>query len=191
MTGLVEDIIRGDQDLFLWLNGQHTPWVDSLMYWITFKYTWIPLYLLLITITFMKENRRGFGIMLTVLAAVIIADQITSGFMKPYFIRFRPCHDPALRSMVHTVAGCGGLYGFASSHASTSFAVASSWFFLLRKRVPYLWLLFVWAGFYSYSRIYVGVHYPADVLIGALIGMLAGGCCSALYATFLSKYTRN
>ena len=190
MTENVDMLINSDQDLFLWLNGHHTPLLDSLMYWITFKYTWIPMYVLLIAIHLKKDWRKGWPELLVVLLAVAIADKITSGLMKPYFLRFRPCHDPELQGLVHQVTGCGGLYGFASSHASTSFAVAMTWFAFLRTKISNAWLLFVWAAIYSYSRVYVGVHYPADILIGAMIGLLVGWLCIKLYHTFLTRYYR-
>lgn len=191
MTETVDLLIRSDQELFIWLNSMHTPWLDTLMYWITFKYTWIPLYLFLVVITMRYNRKEGFATIAMVLVAVIIADKITSGFMKPYFIRFRPCHEPALQGLFHQVTDCGGMYGFASSHASTSFAVAFTWFAFLKTKVRYMGLIFLWAAVYSYSRVYVGVHYPGDILTGALIGMLVGWLCMRLYNTFLTKYYRD
>jgi len=190
MTESIDMLINADQDLFLWLNGHHTPLLDSLMYWITFKYTWIPMYILLIALHLKKDWRKSWPELLVVLLAVAVADKITSGLMKPYFLRFRPCHDPELQGLVHQVTGCGGLYGFASSHASTSFAVAMTWFAFLRTKISYAWLLFVWAAIYSYSRVYVGVHYPADIVIGSLIGLAVGWLCLKLYQTFLTRYYR-
>ncbi|CAG5068895.1 hypothetical protein DYBT9623_01627 [Dyadobacter sp. CECT 9623] len=191
MTETVEMLIRSDQELFLWLNGWHTPWLDTLMAWITYKYTWFPMYVVLIAFTLASDRKKGLAELIFVLLAVVIADQITSGLMKPYFIRFRPCHEPALDGMVHEVTGCGGLYGFASSHASTSFALAISWFTFLRTKVKYAGLLFAWAGLYAYSRIYVGVHYPADIFIGALVGLLVGWLCVRLYYIFSNKFYLN
>jgi undecaprenyl-diphosphatase len=191
MTETVHTLIHSDQELFLWLNGMHTPWLDAIMYWITYKYTWIPMYLVLMAISLRTDRKKGVMEILTVLIAVLIADKITSGLMKPYFIRFRPCHDPDLQGLVHTVSGCGGLYGFASSHASTSFAVAITWFSFFRTKVPYIGLLFAWAALYSYSRVYVGVHYPADIFIGALIGIVVGWLCVLLYNSFLKRYYLN
>jgi undecaprenyl-diphosphatase len=191
MTETIHTLAQSDQELFLWLNGMHTPWLDTIMYWVTFKYTWIPMYLVLIVISLKADRKKGFAEIVTVVIAVIIADKITSGLMKPYFVRFRPCQDPALQGLVHSVAGCGGLYGFASSHASTSFAVAITWFSFFRTRVPNIGLIFVWAILYSYSRVYVGVHYPADILVGALIGMLVGWLCVQLYNSFSRRYYLN
>jgi undecaprenyl-diphosphatase len=191
MTQTVNTLIHSDQELFLWLNGIHAPWLDVLMFWVTFKYTWVPMYLILIFLSFKPGPKKGLGFLFTVIVAVVIADQITSGLMKPYFMRFRPCHEPALQGMVHEVTGCGGSYGFASSHASTSFALAITWFTLLRPTVRYIGLLLIWAMIYSYSRIYVGVHYPADILIGALIGLMVGWLCIQVYYSFSKRYYLN
>jgi len=191
MTETIDALIRQDQQFFLWLNGMHSTLMDTLMYWITYKYTWIPMYLALMTLTLWEDRKKGLFILLTVLVAVILADKITSGLMKPYFMRFRPCHEPALQGLVHQVTDCGGLYGFASSHASTSFALAVTWFVLLRNKARYIWLIFVWAAIYSYSRVYVGVHYPGDILIGASIGLASGWAAICLNNTFLKRYYLN
>lgn len=191
MTDTVNTLVQYDQELFLWLNGIHTPWVDTLMYWITYKFTWIPMYLVLIFLTVKAEGKKSIAILVTVLVAVLLADKVTSGIMKPYFERFRPCHEPSLAGLVHEVAGCGGSFGFASSHASTSFALATVWFVLLKDKVKFMWLIVAWAGLYSYSRVYVGVHYPGDILVGALVGILTAQLCIRLYFTFLTKYYSN
>jgi len=191
MTETINSLVHFDQELFLQLNGAHVPWLDNVMYWVTYKFTWIPMYLVLILLTVKAEGKKSIAILITVLVAVIIADKITSGLMKPYFARYRPCHEPLLAGLVHEVAGCGGSFGFASSHASTSFAVAMVWFSLLKDKVKYMWLILFWAALYSYSRVYVGVHYPGDILVGALVGILAAMVCVRLYFTFLIKYYRN
>jgi undecaprenyl-diphosphatase len=191
MTETLNSLIHTDQELFLWLNGINAPWADTLMYWITFKYTWIPMYLVLIALTVKEEGKKSWAILITVVVAVLFADKITSGIMKPYFERFRPCHEPTLAGLVHEVAGCGGSFGFASSHASTSFALATVWFVLLKDKVRYMWILVAWAALYSYSRVYVGVHYPGDILVGAMVGILSAWMCIRLYFIFLVKFYRN
>ena len=191
MTETINSLVHFDQELFLRLNGAHVPWLDNIMYWVTYKFTWIPMYLVLILLTVKAEGKKSIAIIVTVLVAVIIADKITSGLMKPYFARYRPCHEPLLAGLVHEVNGCGGSFGFASSHASTSFAVAMVWFTLLKDKVKYMWVLLAWAALYSYSRVYVGAHYPGDILVGALVGILTALICIRLYFIFLIKYYRN
>jgi undecaprenyl-diphosphatase len=191
MTAWIDTLVHADQQLFLWLNGKHVPWIDSMMYWITFKYTWIPMYLALLIITIRAEKKQTIAIVVTVLAAVILSDKVVSSGMKPYFARFRPCHEPLLAGLVHNVGGCGGLFGFASAHAATSFSLALVWYRLVRDKINYMGWLFAWAALYSYSRVYVGVHYPGDIFIGALAGLLVGWICIQLYLIFLKKYYPN
>lgn len=191
MTFTVDMLVHYDQQLFLWFNGMHASWADELMYWVTYKFTWIPLYVVLVALTIKAEGKKSIAIFITVLAAVIIADKITSGIMKPYFGRLRPCNEPVLEGLIHEVVGCSGSFSFASSHASTSFALAVVWFVLLKNKISYMWFILIWAGFYSYSRVYVGVHYPGDILVGALVGIVVAWVCIRLYFIFLAKYYRN
>jgi undecaprenyl-diphosphatase len=191
MMTVIDSIVHADQQLFLWFNGKHVPWVDSLMFWITFKFTWIPMYLALLIITIKAEKKQTIAIVVTILLAVILSDKVVSSGMKPYFGRFRPCHEPLLAGLVHTVGGCGGLFGFASAHAATSFSLAIVWYQLVKDKIKHMGWLFAWAALYSYSRVYVGAHYPGDIFIGALAGLLVGWMCIQLYLIFLKKYYPN
>ena len=170
-----------DERLFLYLNGLHTEWLDTLMYWITLKYTWFPVYFLLILVVIRKYRTRGLMMCLGMVLAVGISDQITSGWMKPFFERLRPCHVADIQAVVHTVAGCGGRFGFASSHASTTFGLATTVWLMLRSWSPYFGWAFAWAATVAYSRIYVGVHYPLDIITGGVIGCTVGWLVYQLY----------
>lgn len=191
MMTVIDSIVHADQELFLWFNGKNTPWLDSIMYWITFKFTWIPMYLALLITTIKAEKKQTIAIVVTILLAVILSDKVVSSGMKPYFARFRPCHEPLLAGLVHNVGGCGGLFGFASAHAATSFSLAIVWYQLVKNKVKHMGWLFAWAAIYSYSRVYVGVHYPGDIFIGAMVGLLVGWMCIQLYLIFLKKYYPN
>ncbi len=160
-----------DQELFLWLNGLHTPWLDMPMLYITGRGMWIPFYVLLAGWLIYKQKKDAIWSVIFIAVAVAASDQITSGFMKPFFERFRPCHDPAIAHLVYTVKGCGGKFGFASSHAANTVALAVC-VALLHPHKRWLGvLLFSWAALVSYSRIYVGVHYPGDLIVGAIVGV--------------------
>ena len=163
-----------DQQLFLWLNGHHSPFWDPIWGAITGKLTFIPLYLLLMGYLLWRHRWQGLVMIVVMVVAVVAADQFTSAFMKPFFARPRPCHEPNLAGLVHTLNHCGGKYGFASSHAANTFALATFAWLLLRKNLRWIWLAFVWAAIVSYSRIYVGVHYPADIMIGGTVGAILG-----------------
>ena len=178
---MIEVVQEADQQLFLWLNSQHLPFLDSVMYWITNKYTWFPLYGLLAVGIFLRYRWEGLRMILLIGLIIVACDQLTSGLMKPLFERLRPCHNPDLANQVHLVKGCGGKYGFASSHAANTFGLATGSWLLLRTWSQGFILGFVWAAIVSYSRIYVGVHYPLDIVVGGIIGMLVAILLFRLY----------
>lgn len=185
MLDFLENI---DQWLFLLLNGLHNKAFDFIMHWITLQQTWYPFYLLLIIWLVWKYKLNGVILILFIILAITISDQFTSSFMKPFFERLRPCHDPSISHLVHVVDGCGGQFGFASSHASNSFALATMLHLFFRTKFKYTSILFIWAGLVSYSRIYVGVHFPGDIVVGAIVGYLIGWFLFVLYSKLPVKY---
>ena len=119
-----------------------------------------------------------------------LADQFASNLCKPYFMRFRPTHDPMIMYMVDTVDNYrGGLYGFISSHAANTFAVAI-YITMLFKDFRVSFSMFVWAMITSFSRIYLGVHYPGDVVCGALAGIIIGLICYSIVHYIILKMGR-
>lgn len=160
-----------DQQFFLWLNGHHAAWVDSVMLLITGRLVWIPFYMALIGWLVYKQQKQAVWSVLAIIVAVALSDQATSGLMKPFFERLRPCHEPSVASLTHLVGGCGGKFGFASSHAANTFALAALVGMLHPGKRAFIAAMYTWAALVSYSRIYVGVHYPGDILAGALVGM--------------------
>lgn len=179
-------IISFDRSLFLLLNGLHTSWLDPVMMIISSKWVWIPFYLFLLYRLWVIYKRDCLKILLSVALLITLTDQ-TSGLIKDAVKRPRPTHQEGLSEMVHTVDGYkGGKFGFVSSHAANSFAIALFIGLLLsRKRsmTPLLGLI-VWAFLVSYSRIYLGVHYPGDILGGALVGVIE----AYLFLLILSKW---
>lgn len=167
------NIIELDQNIFVLFNQFHNLVLDDIMRIITYRFTWIPFYGFLIYII-IKECKNKSYIILPFIAALIFAsDRISSGIIKPYFHRLRPCYEPKIQHLVHIVDGCGGEFGFISSHATNCFAIAM-FLFLLLEGNKYIKWMFAWAFVVSYSRIYMGVHYPADILCGSILGVVLG-----------------
>lgn len=175
---MIDRLKELDEQLFQTLNGLGHPHLDGLMLFLSAKLVWIPLYLALIFLLYKHYGFNFWKPLVLVIVAVACADQFTSGFMKPFFERFRPCKDPDLTGMVINVGSCGGKYGFASSHAANTFALAM--FYLSLTKIRWYWFLVAWAALVSYSRVYLGVHFPGDILVGGAIGGLLGWGFSVL-----------
>ena len=177
-----------DVSLFLWFNGKHNDFFDLLMFWVSHKYFWIWFYVILLAIVFIKL-RKKIIIVLPAIALMILISDRTSGMIKESVQRPRPCHNKYLENRVHINKECGGNFGFVSSHSANTFALALFLSVLVGKnyrRFPYL--IFAWASFVSFSRIYNGVHYPADVFGGALVGLFSAYLVSKLYFYIDKKY---
>lgn len=172
---MLDRLITLDQNLLLAWNGSDSLFMDGLMWTLTQTLTWIPLLVGLALVVF--KNQRPSTCVTIILCAillVIFTDQISSSLCKPYFHRLRPTHTPEIADMVDVVNGYrGGLYGFFSSHAANSFG-AAMFFTLIFRHAPTGLILFAWASLSSYTRIYLGVHYPLDIFCGTIFGLVSG-----------------
>jgi undecaprenyl-diphosphatase len=171
---------RFDQQLFLFINSSNSPFFDQVMHAISGRLIWVPLYLAILIYLGIKYKRKFLVILIFIILAATLADQ-SSVFVKNIVQRLRPCHEPSLMGVVHLVKGeCGGVYGFVSSHATNSFDVALLSLMFIRKRW-YTISIIIWASVIGYSRIYLGVHYPGDVICGSILGALIGWSVYSLY----------
>ena len=171
---MIEYLNGIDADALLAVNGLHDMFQDAFWWMVTAKWSSLLLVLALAWILLHQNRRHALLVLAMLVLTVLVADQISSGLIKHLVERLRPTHDPSLESMVHVINGYrGGMYGFVSSHAANSFAVATLLALVMRHRVVTL-SMFTWALLQCYSRVYLGVHYPGDILGGIIVGVLAG-----------------
>lgn len=187
----MNDFIRADRELFLFLNNLGSQPFDQLWIMISATWIWVPLYIIFLYLLFKTFSVRNLIFILIFIAiGVTVSDQL-AGIFKTGIGRLRPCHDPTLDNLVREVK-CGGHFGFYSSHASNTFFIATMMSMLLRHKHRFLpHILFFWAAVVSYSRIYLGVHFPLDLLMGASMGFLLGGFFATLSRKVINKNSAN
>jgi undecaprenyl-diphosphatase len=179
-------LIQWDKQAFLSLNGLHNAWMDRFMWLMSETALWIPFFLYFVYLLVRYKKTESLWLLLLIGIMVTFTDQIASGVFKPLVERLRPTHDPALSGLVHVVNDYhGGRYGFFSSHASNVFAFAGLSLLWIR-RWYYSVLILLWASIVSYSRIYLGVHFPLDILTGLVFGLASSFGFHYLYQSLIS-----
>lgn len=151
-------------------------------FWKTISHplTWVPLYAVLLYLLYRKYPIKQFLLLLIIIGlGVLVSDQLCN-FFKLSIARLRPCHDPLLQKVIRRLS-CGGKYGFYSGHSSNSFFIAQLMAFVFCRKWPMQVFLFSWASLVAYSRVYLGVHFPLDILMGSCMGYLLGGFFSRLF----------
>ena len=182
---MLEKLIHIDTQILLAINGWHAPWADTLMWIISAKTTWIPLYLLLVGLLVWRYRKPAMTsvkwlqkvpvcvvVIVVIALAVGAADFIASGILKDLVARPRPTRVPELEGVLHLVNGYrSGQYGFVSSHAANTMACGLLFSLIWRNKIATVGLM-LWVAMNCYSRMYLGVHYPSDILGGLMVGVL-------------------
>ena len=174
---MLDALIQLDKELFLWLNNNiYAEWINLFWLFATGKLTWLPLYVFFLSVLFFSYKPKSFIWILVGTALVVLMADQGSNIFKYGIARLRPCHDEFIQTQgFNLVKGCGGKYGYFSAHSANTFAVAVLMMNLLRDFLgKRKWMLILWAFIVAYSRIYVGVHYPLDIISGAIFGMMVG-----------------
>lgn len=183
---MFEKIKKLDDAILFFINSHHTPFFDMLMWFASGTESWFPLYAMLIVLIILKFKKRSWLLILLIIPLIVSSDQLASGIIKPLVQRIRPSHQPGIENLLHYINEYrGGLYSFPSSHACNFFACATYLTLTAAKKIKWLhYLLFPVAIFVSYSRIYLGVHYPSDIFAGAISGAFLGWIASKIYYYF-------
>lgn len=179
---ILEQILHFEKDLFLQLNGSDSLFWDYFFYLYSYKWTWLPLYICFFLVFIYKNKwEEIICVLLAIVLLILLCDQISSGFFKPFFHRFRPTHHPEFINIVDTVLEYrGGKYGFISSHAANAFGFMTFTALLFRNRF-FSYCITLFAIINGFSRIYLGVHFISDVVVGAMVGVIIGYLVYELY----------
>ena len=182
-----------DKQLFALINAQWSiSWLDPFMLLLRNPVAWAPLYVVILVWSFFKMKPWFWWFLALTLLSFAITDFGSSSLLKPFFGRLRPCYDADLQDTVRSLVGCGGRYSMPSSHAANHFGLAMFWYravlFATGKRWHWVW---IWALMIGYAQVYVGKHFPFDIVMGAIMGLSAGWGTSALFNYFCTrKYHR-
>jgi undecaprenyl-diphosphatase len=187
---MLEYLDKLDREWLLFINSHHTPFWDTIMSRLSDRTFWIFLYVFIIVFLSWKFKKHAIVLIPSIILSIVASDIFASWIMKPLTGRLRPCWDPELKKLLHLIEGCGSQYGFLSSHASTHFALAAFLTFTLFRFYKWIPVVFIWAAVISYSRIYLGKHYPGDVISGAAAGIALAYIFYRIYSNILPRIFR-
>ncbi len=183
-------LIEFDSQLLQVINYFHTDFWDNSFWMISSTLIWIPLYAILLYAIIKSQKSQSWITVLSLIVLVVLCDQISTEIFKHGFERFRPTHDPLLKDFVKTVHGYrGGKYGFVSSHATNTMGIAVFTSLIFRNK-GYSFFIYIWSIIIAYSRVYLGVHYPGDVVGGMILGAVLGFGVYKLYSVLIPRFVR-
>jgi undecaprenyl-diphosphatase len=190
---MFEQIKKLDEEFLLYINSHHNSFFDTLMWFASSITGWFPLYAFIIILLIVKFKRQSFLSIVLIIPLIFIGDQLIAEVVKPIAQRLRPSHEPGLENILHYVDNYrGGLYSFPSAHACNFFAWVTYICIISAKKIKWFpYLLIPVALLVSYSRIYLGVHYPSDILCGALLGMVIAWGFSRIYFRLNHSFSKN
>lgn len=180
---LYELFLKVDYFLWYYLNAiWHNSFLDAVIPYFRNQWTWAPLYLFLLIFMPLNFKRKGVMWLVFFLMTFAFADYLSGGLLKPYFQRIRPCNNPYLINVVHTIVPCGSGFSFPSSHAANHFGLAVFMGATLKNVSKWIWpVVILWAILIAYAQVYVGVHFPGDVIGGAILGGICGIATSKVF----------
>lgn len=181
-----------DKAIFTFIHAKAAvPWLDWLMLAIRNGYTWIPLYVFLLYWILRYHLKYSWQFILLSVVCFATTNHLAVEIIKPHFQRLRPCHDAVLQPILRNILDCGGRYSLPSAHAANHFGLAAFWFLSVAlingKRLYWFWL---WAFLVGYAQVYVGKHYPFDIVLGAVIGIVTGVICYLLFKVLTRERNR-
>lgn len=176
-----------DKSLFRFIHADASaPLLDGFMKLLRNASTWIPLYAFMAYWIIRHERKYAWQFMLLTVLCFAITDYVSASILKPWLARVRPCYEPDLQQVIRGLVGCGGQYGLPSSHASNHFGLATFWFLTIYRMQGRRWhWLWFWAFAVCYAQVYVGKHYPLDILAGGLLGAGVGSLCAHFFDRWL------
>lgn len=184
---MLEKILALDTQIFIYLNSLGSETYDGLWLIITKQINWIPFFLLLFYLIYAQIGLKKAGYLLLFVAVLLlVTDQVTN-LVKYTVQRARPCNNPDINSIIRIVQSRSS-FSYFSGHAANSMAAAAFLYFVFKKQIRYFWLLFLWPLIFAYSRIYLGLHYPLDILSGYLFGLFVGYLTYRCYQFTQIKY---
>ncbi|PID68725.1 MAG: phosphatase PAP2 family protein [Flavobacteriales bacterium] len=170
---MLEKVIAYDKEILVYLNSLGNSYWDGFWLFVTNQFYWSPVFLLILYLIFKHYGvKKGIAFILITAALVTFSDQFVN-FTKNYFQRLRPNNDPVLSEIIRLTKRPGS-YSFLSGHSTTSFAATTFIILTLRRHTKYIWFFILWPIVFAYSRIYLGVHYPLDIFVGMIVGILIG-----------------